>query len=74
MKPKKKRKQLAVCPFSAIQAKVDRLCGELNKPKTPSLSKVPRLYAWRKWNGKERRREKVYKIYPPRDPYKKWQD
>ena len=73
-KPKKKRKLLVVCPFSAVQAKVDRLCGELRQPKIPKLEKVHRLYARRKWNGKGQRWEKIYKTYPPRDPYRAWQD
>jgi len=63
-----------ICSFSAIQAKVDRLCEQLKEPQKPDFSKVPRLYARRKWNGKERRREKIYKTYPPHDPYKARQD
>lgn len=31
------------------------------------------LYKWRKWNGKKRMRELVYKPYPPKDDYYKWQ-
>nr|DAQ56619.1 MAG TPA: hypothetical protein [Caudoviricetes sp.] len=73
-KLKRRKKRLVVYPFSAVQAKVDRLCGELRQPKIPKLEKVHRLYARRKRNGKLRRWEKIYKTYPPRDPYRAWQD
>ena len=36
--------------------------------------KPQKMYARRKRNKKYRTREKVYKTYPPRDPYKAWQD
>lgn len=74
MKPKKKRKWLADYPFSIVQAKVDRLCEKLRNPPPPDISKVKKMYPWRKWNGKTRRWEKIYKPYPPRDPYKARQD
>jgi len=50
------------------------LCEQLKEPKKPDFSKIKRMYAWRKWNGKEQRWEKIYKSYPPRDPYKARQD
>ena len=74
MKPKKKRKWLADYPFSIVQAKVDRLCEKLRNPLPPDISKVKKMYPQRKWNGKTRRWEKIYKPYPPRDPYRAWQD
>jgi len=70
----KLKTQVTIHPFSITQAKVDRLCEQLKKPKKPDFSKVKRMYAWRKWNGKEQRWEKIYKSYPPRDPYKARQD
>nr|DAW46986.1 MAG TPA: hypothetical protein [Caudoviricetes sp.] len=57
-----------------MQAKVDRLCEKLRNPPPPDISKVKKMYPWRKWNGKTRRWEKVWKSYPPRDPYRAWQD
>ena len=66
--------QEMIRPFSFTQAKVERLCEQLKEHKKPDFSRVKRMYAWRKWNWKEQRWEKIYKSYPPRDPYKKWQD
>lgn len=33
------------------------------------LMKKTRAYAWRKWNWKLWMWEKIYKPYPPRDPF-----
>ena len=74
MKLRRKRKRIADCPFSVVQARVDRLCEKLRNPPPPDMSKIKKMYPWRKWNGKTRRWEKIWKPYPPRDPYKARQD
>lgn len=71
---------MAIEEFAKIQKKVDKLCDELHGITSEDmientkewLKNIKPRYPHRKWNWKKRQREKVYKDYPPKNPYYEW--